>query len=467
MTTDGSAPRRAIARVRDKLWRSDLAQLPAPQRWALLALRTIVAVLRDISRGDITLWAMSLVYTTLLAMVPLLAISFSILKGFGVHNQVEPLLLELLAPLGDKATELTARIIGFVDNIKVGVLGSLGFVLLFYTAVSLMQKIELAFNQVWRIRRGRGIGQRIRDYLSVLVLGPTLVFSALGITAAVMSSAVMSRLSDVEPIGTAIAVGGRLTPIVLLIAALTFMYGFIPNTRVRLLPAVMGGTVAAALWFLAGSLFARFVETSTNYAAIYSTFATLIFFLIWIYVIWLILLVGNSIAYYVQYPARAVDADSTRRIRPRDEEILALAVAALIARRFYDGGEPWTEDALAQRLQQDVHAVQDVVLALERGGLIRPSGDTPPGLLPALPFEEVNAVAVVEAVRGDGAPVSLPPKAALEDLPRLVDRADLAAAEVLGSMTLKELGLRQAADVGDVTPLEPHQPPARAGERQN
>ena len=98
--------------------------------------------------GQLTLRAMSLVYTTILSLVPLLAISFSILKGFGVHNQVEPMLLNLLAPLGNKGVEITERIVGFVDNVKVGVLGSLGFVLLFYTVVSLMQKIERTFNYV-------------------------------------------------------------------------------------------------------------------------------------------------------------------------------------------------------------------------------------------------------------------------------------------------------------------------------
>jgi membrane protein len=74
---------------------------------------------------------MSLVYTTLLSLVPLLAISFCILKGFGVHNQIEPMLLSLLEPLGSKGAEFTARIIEFVDNVKVGVLGSLGFAMLF------------------------------------------------------------------------------------------------------------------------------------------------------------------------------------------------------------------------------------------------------------------------------------------------------------------------------------------------
>ena len=108
----------------------------------------------------LTLQAMSLVYTTLLSLVPLIAVSFSVLKGFGVHNQVEPMLSSVLAPLGDKGAEITSKIIEFVENTKAGVLGSLGLVLLFYTVVSLIQKIERSFNFTWRISKPRPFAQR-------------------------------------------------------------------------------------------------------------------------------------------------------------------------------------------------------------------------------------------------------------------------------------------------------------------
>ncbi len=105
---------------------------------------------------------MSLVYTTLLSLVPLLAISFSILKGFGVHNQIEPFLLSALEPLGERRGEVVSRIVGFVDNVQVGVLGSVGFVLLFYTVVSLMQKIEHAFNDVWQVTAKRTLERAVQ-----------------------------------------------------------------------------------------------------------------------------------------------------------------------------------------------------------------------------------------------------------------------------------------------------------------
>ncbi|WP_308873338.1 YhjD/YihY/BrkB family envelope integrity protein [Thiothrix subterranea] len=130
-----------------------------------------IALFHDMHQGSITLRAMGLVYTTLLSLVPLLALSFSVLKGFGVHNQMEPLLLALLEPMGDKAEELTRQVLGFVDNVQVGVLGVAGLAILFYTVVSLMQKVEEAFNHVWRVKRQRSILLQFRDYLSVVLVG--------------------------------------------------------------------------------------------------------------------------------------------------------------------------------------------------------------------------------------------------------------------------------------------------------
>ena len=142
-------------RSHDFLWGEDLGAVSSLRRKLLLALRTVYAVLRDLGEGQLTLRAMSLVYTTLLSVAPLLALSFSVLKGFGVQNQVRPALLGLLAPLGEKGVEITDQVIGFVNNIKVGVLGALGLGLLIYTVITLLQKIEHAFNFVWRVKSGR------------------------------------------------------------------------------------------------------------------------------------------------------------------------------------------------------------------------------------------------------------------------------------------------------------------------
>jgi membrane protein len=291
-----------VQAIERAIWATPLESLPAWRATLLRFTRLLLALVRDLASGQLTLRAMSLVYTTLLSIVPLLALSLSVLKAFGVHNQVEPALRNFLAPLGAQGEENTEHIIEFVERMNVGVLGSVGFARLLYTAVSLVQKIERSFNFIWHIAEPRSMGERFSRYLSVLLVGPILVFSALGMTAAVTSLDLVQGLLAVEPLGRLAYAAGQLLPYVLVIAAFTFIYVFVPNTHVRIWPALAGGIVGGLLWQTGGWAFAAFVAVSTRYSAIYSSLAILVLFMIWLYLSWLILLFGAAVAFYRQHP---------------------------------------------------------------------------------------------------------------------------------------------------------------------
>ena len=230
------------------LWQETAEQSSALVRAVMNTLKVSYIVIRELAKGELNLRAMSLVFTTLLSLVPLIAVAFSVLKAFGVHNQIEPFLLGVLEPLGPKGPEITANIIGFVQNVKVGVLGSLGVAMLFYTIISLIQKIEYAFNFVWRVKRARTLARRFTDYLSVVMIGPILVVAAMGVAATVLNHNVVLTLQAIEPFGTLILTATKLLPYLMIITAFTFLYKFIPNTNVKFGPALMGATVAGVLW---------------------------------------------------------------------------------------------------------------------------------------------------------------------------------------------------------------------------
>ena len=425
------------------IWQADLSRQPAWRAALFTALRMLSAIGRDLAKGQLTLWAMSLVYTTLLSLVPLLAISFSILKGFGVHNQIEPMLLGVLEPLGDKGVEITERIIEFVDNVKVGVLGSLGFALLFYTVVSLMQKIERAFNTVWHVGQERSLGQRFRDYLSVLVISPALIFAAVGIGASIASLSIVGTLSAIEPLGSVIKFAGKLIPFLMISAAFSFMYAFIPNTKVQVRAALSGGLVAGLMWNVLGWVFASFVVGSAKYTAIYSTFATLIFFMIWLYVGWLILLIGANIGFYVQNPAYLRGHGGSQRLSHRAREKLALTVISLIARHHYLQLPAWSAEALSQELHLRNDPVRDVLEALEQADLIKATADQPATYLPARPFEVATIDQVLAAARhgGTGGDLSHDGISAPAAVDSAVSAFEAAAAAALEGTTIKELAL--------------------------
>jgi len=425
-------------------------RLPEPYRkWFDFAFRWLAALRREYNEGGLDHRAMSLVYTSLLALAPLLAVSFSVLKSFGVHNQLEPFLLEFLAPLGDKAAEVTGTIIGFVESIGVGVLGVVGFATLFYTVVSLIGKIEDNFNHIWRVSKARSFARRFSDYLSVILLGPVLVFSAVGIMASMANADWVRRIIAIQPFGLLYYAVGVTLPYLFIIAAFTFVYLFIPNTRVRWSAALTGGAWAGLAWKLVGSLFASFVSDSASYSAIYSSFAAVILFMLWLYISWLILLLGGAIAFHVQYPRYLNYASRRPRLSVRCLEELGLGLMYLIGLRHYRGEASLTLHDLADAVNLPWESVADTLAVLENRRLLAVTNGNSGSYQLARDTDAIRLDEIVVAVRSAGDIDALP----LTDLPRenrILMRLDgdleKAAASALKDLTLRDLLLDHHSD---------------------
>ena len=393
---------KSAADLQRELWEKDLTTLKPWQRLLYRMVRTLFVLVRELADGQLTLRAMSLVYTTLLSLVPLIAVSVSVLKGFGVHNQLEPTLLDLVTPLGPKGVEVVDKILSFVENMKVGVLGAVGLALLFYTVISLIQKIESAFNNMWNVETRRSLARRFSDYLSVIMIGPVLIFSAVGVTASIMNTTVVQTLVSIEPFGTLMLLASKLLPYLFVVAAFTFIYLFVPNTRVKLKSALVGGAIGGILWQTTGLLFAIFAAGSTKYTAIYSGFAILILFMIWLYLSWLILLFGAKVAYLYQYPEYIRLGGSKMVLSSRLRDRVTLMIMALIADSHYNNGEPWSTERLVTRLELPDHIINEILGILKRHEILVDTGDEPPGHIPLHDPDSIELQDLLQAVRSAG-----------------------------------------------------------------
>lgn len=378
-----------LNRLKAKLW-EEQAALTRSQRMLVRVGRYLFAIVRDLAEGQLSLRAVSLVYTTLLSVVPLLALGFSVLKALGAHNSLEPVLIEFLRPLGPRGTEIATNVVTFVEKIQVGVLGSVGVALLFYTAISLIQKVETSFNYIWRIERSRPIAQRIGEYFGVLMVGPVLVFSALGLTATILNSSLVSQIAAIEPFGGLIYLVGRLIPYVIIVGLFSFMYMFLVNTRVQWKAALVGGLAAGLLWQTSSVLFASFVANAGNYNAIYSGFAIVIFLLIWLHVGWLILLIGCQLAFYVQNPRHLAPAVRQQQIAARELEFLSLMIMTLVAERFADAKPGLAQDDLIDAIDAPPEHVTHVTEMLIDAGYLVETADSRSLLLPARDLDAVR-----------------------------------------------------------------------------
>jgi len=390
--------------------------------------------------------AMGLVYTTILSLVPLLAVSFSVLKALGVQTHLEIVLYNVLEPLGPKGVDISMKIIKFVENVNVGVLGAVGLSTLFYTVISNISKVEAALNYIWDIRDTRSLAERFSNYLSVLLIGPVLVFSAMGLTGSLMNSGIAQELIAVHPFGTLIFFLGKLIPYVFVCAAFTLTYSFLPNTNVHLRAAFAGGLFAAILWETAGWAFAAFVVSSSRYSLIYSGFAVGILFIIWIDLSWLILLIGARVSFYYQYP-RFFSATSTPYVL-NDElrEEFAVVIMYLIGCNFYRNRRRWTFDSLIERVGLPVSPLKDVLETLEGESLIIATGANGP-YLPARDIGTITVKEIIDAVRtprkGSEAlkrgAFSVPPVDAI------IKKIDDAITAEIDNITLKDLVVSEEA----------------------
>ena len=424
------------------IWQGDIATLPVWKQKLVRLLQILILVARDLSTGMITLHAMSLVYTTLLSFVPLLAVSFSVLKGFGVHNQVEPLLLSLLEPLGEQSIQITENVVGFVENMKIGVLGALGLGLLLYTVISLIHKIESAFNFTWRLNGTRSFFQRFSNYLSVILVGPVLIFSAVGITASFKSQPFINSIQALPFASDVIQQGGRLLPYILIIAAFCFVYVLVPNTRVKVKSALYGAIIAGILWRATGVLFASFAASSTGFTAIYSSFAILLLFMIWLYLGWLILLIGASICYYHQHPESLRWELEPAELDAQMQENLAFLLMIEIGKAFnHPEKQSPTGNDLIHGLCIPYNMTKRMLNNLEVCGLIVKVKDKESRYLPAQSIDQIKLVDILRVARnieGKGLQSQLFKSSEISQLQQDIERCQQ---QVLAGQTLQDLVL--------------------------
>jgi membrane protein len=323
---------------------------------------------------------------------------------------------------------------------NVGVLGAVGLLFLIYTVVSLMQKIEDAFNHAWRIHTPRTFGERFTTFLSAITVGPLLVFAAIAATGTVMSTTVMEYLQEVAVIGPTIHIVVRLLPFAFVIGAFTFLYVFIPNTRVRLVPALIGGVVAGILWEGLSFGFATYASGASKYQLVYATFATAVFFMIWLYLNWLILLIGASIAYYRQHPAIVRSGLQEVHLTPVMTTRLSLSLLTHIGRRYYERAPAYTLEELSAGYELPVHIIEGCLSSLIAVGLLAETDEPVPSYIPSVPFDITTVAEALGRIENYQPLSTYTPQIAAEPHVKTIeDATQTARAESLAGLTLKQL----------------------------
>lgn len=427
------------------LWQMDPHELTRGRLFLMRQLQVAAIVVRGFVSDGCMLRASALTYATLLSIVPLLALMFSLIKGFGGQNILEPLLYKVFT---HGSEEVIGAILSYIENTNFRRLGTVGLAILVITVLTLLSNIEKSFNHIWGVKETRTMIRRFSDYFSVVLLSPLLMVAAISLTTTLRSQSLVQQLLHTAVVGEALLLLFNILPYLAVWAAFTFMYLFMPNTRVQFAPALVGGIFGGTLWQLAQWSYVNFQVGVSRYNAIYGTMAALPILIVWLYVSWMIVLLGLELTYAMQNATIIREEYGEEQVNFASRERVAITVLLLCSESFSANTAPWNHARLCSELRLPPRLVRSVLNDLVRLGLLakvqEPGEDGfvyHPGSAP----EGIQVHAVLTALREDGSNqprnFRMPGREIVTDMEETLDRAERAA---LDGLTFKDLVVKKA-----------------------
>ncbi len=386
--------------------------------------RILCLVLSGFVKHGLELRASALTYTVILSLVPVLAMGTALVKGLGADNYMKQAAYRMLEEMealtehkgftdtNSSNTNISTlqfhsqstkhlkvaidKIFDYVDKTNFAALGWLGIVASLLTVVSLMTHIEEAMNTIWETKKSRDIGRKIIDYIGLIVLMPLSINIAFWAITANQSKALIEKMTNLLKISWLLPLIFKLLPLIMIIGTFTILYRFMPNTWVKWWPATLGGLIGGVGWIFAQTIYIKLQIGVARYNAIYGSFATLPLFLFWVYIGWIIFLIGAETSYAIQ---------NFKRLNPLSKPLtpvgkLALAMDILhIAYRYFDKGKAVTHKILCDELKKTLPEIDRVVGKLLEANLLKRT-DKVEEFLPAISKKGIKNTMIFDALCG-------------------------------------------------------------------
>ncbi len=433
------------------LWEMSAADRGWWRTFLLNQVQIMALVVRGFFADGCMLRASALTFTTLLSLVPLLALMFAVLKGFGVQNELETLLLKQLAVGGGT---VVTYIVKYINNTNVARLGTYGLLFLVITVLTLLSNIEETFNRVWGVKETRPLLRRFTDYFSVVTIGPIFVVAAISMTSTVKSQLLVQTLIEHQYVGEALIALFEVLPFMVMWLVFAGLYLFMPNVKVSPRAALIGGVFGGTLWQISQWVYLSFQVGVARYNAIYGTLAALPVLMVWIYFSWMIVLLGLEMTYATQN-LRSIRRDIRgAQVNFASLEFIALMVLLCVGRRFYLGQPAMGKDDLVEQVDVPSRLLRKILDELVRLGFITETVQDfeGTGYQPARALEKIRLHDVIRSLAADGDDYShlrnTPERVAVAEVAGILSDAEMQALE---GMTLRDLVLRveEADDRGE------------------
>ncbi|MFY9398265.1 MAG: YihY/virulence factor BrkB family protein [Desulfomonilia bacterium] len=402
-----NALEKAADYMRAGIWRVRIDEVTGARRILIRCLRIIIIAFEKFFQDRCILRASSLTFYSALSIVPVLAMAFAIAKGFGLQNRLEQLIIEQLA--GQE--EVVARLIGFSRNLlqdtSGGIIAGVGAAFLFWVAISIMSSAEETFNHIWKIERARTISRKLTDYLALFLVAPLLLIVSSSATVLVVGqiNRIMGAFGFLGVISPLVTLIVQIVPYMLIWVLFSFVYLFLPNTRVSFSSGVIAGIVAGTAFVVVQWTYIFFQVGVARYNAIYGSFAALPLFLVWMQISWYIVLFGVEISYAHQNERVYEFAPDVMRTSRAFKRVLSLRVMHLVVKNFSEGNPPLSEDQITYRLGLPVLLARDILAELTAASLLTPIPAGVNGRVlyqPARSTHDLSISSVIESLENRG-----------------------------------------------------------------
>jgi membrane protein len=354
------------------IWRLQIAGFSRKKSILIRQLRIIILALRGFDEDRCFLRASSLTFYFLFSIVPLLAMVFGIAKGFGIEKVLEEQIMQKFQGQEEIIAQLIQFSHTFLQQTKGGIIAGLGIVLLIWTVIRVLSNIENSFNEIWGIKKGRSLGRKFSDYLAIIFICPVLLVVPGSITILVAGylKTIMEKFPVLSTLGPLVMLSFKLAPYIIIWLVFSFLYSFMPNTKVKLKAAILGGVVAGTIYQVVQWGYINFQVGAARYGAIYGSFAAVPLFLAWIQISWLIVLFGAEISFAYQNVETYEFERDCLQISHSFKNLISLRIAHLIIKNFSSGGESLTASQISRKLEVPIRLVNDILYELVESGIL-------------------------------------------------------------------------------------------------
>ena len=388
----------------EDIWRVTDDEVSKKKGMLYNAIKIATLSVKEFTERRVVNKASALTYSTLLAIIPILALLFAIARGFGFSNLLEDQFRNGLGGQAQTAETILSFIDSYLSHAKSGIFIGVGLIMLFYTVLLLTHNMERTFNSIWQVKKPRSLYRKMTDYFSMMLLLPLLIMLSSGIS--IFMSTFLKNMEEFFLLAPVIKFLVRLTPFVLTWGMFTALYIFMPNTKVKLKFAIVPGILAGSAFQAFQYLYIGSQIWVSRYNAIYGSFAAIPMFLLWTQISWSICLYGAQLCYVAQNLRNFSFSKETENISRRYHDFLCILIMSLICKRFQTEESPYTAESLSDEHKIPIRLTTTILYELQDLHMIYETPvegeDEEMAYLPSVDINQMNVAMLLSRLDKEG-----------------------------------------------------------------